>query len=144
MEILPGSKIVGKSGKVLLVDRIEGEKLICGDRYVLPSAVVKVIPPDPPQSDPPPTPTSPPTAIQIGDRLRRMPAKRTPYPASWFGKDAVGNPLPDMRPSISELVGTVTGFASDGFKVRTVEGRNFRVSHEAIELGEWIRVPEEN
>lgn len=66
MEILPGSKIVGKSGKVLLVDRIEDGKLICGDRYVLPSAVVKVIPPDPSQSEPPPAPKKP-KPLAVGD-----------------------------------------------------------------------------
>jgi hypothetical protein len=86
-----------------------------------------------------PATTPKPPAIQIGDRLRRLPAKRTTYPAGWFGKDAVGNPLADIRPSVSELVGTVTGFAPDGYKVRTIDGRNFRVSHEAIEFGEWMR-----
>jgi hypothetical protein len=141
-KISPGSIVIGTSGIPLTVLAIEPDYLLLEKpdgttAKAKHSAIVRVL-------SQPPTPTPPSTAIQIGDQLRRMPAKRTPYPAGWFGKDAAGNPLPDMRPSISELVGTVTGFASDGFKVRTVEGRNFRVSHESIELGEWIRVPEEN
>jgi hypothetical protein len=46
MNILPGSKIVGASGKSLVVDRAEGEILICGDRRIKLSAVVKVEPPE--------------------------------------------------------------------------------------------------
>jgi hypothetical protein len=57
MNILPGSKIVGASGNTLVVDRLEGEILICGDRRIKPSAVVWVIPPEP---TPPPAKISPP------------------------------------------------------------------------------------
>jgi hypothetical protein len=59
--ILPGSRIVGKSGKILTVDRIEGDILICGDLRVKPSAVVRVIPPLIVYS---------PKALKIGDRVR--------------------------------------------------------------------------
>lgn len=48
MNILPGSKIVGVSGKILVVDRAEGEILICGDRRIKFSAVVRVEPPSEP------------------------------------------------------------------------------------------------
>jgi hypothetical protein len=56
MNILPGSKIVGASGKTLVVDRVEGEILICGDRRIKFSAVALVIPP-------------PPTKLALGDTV---------------------------------------------------------------------------
>jgi hypothetical protein len=46
MKITPGSRIAGKSGKYLTVDRIEGDILHCGEVRVLLSAVVRVIPPN--------------------------------------------------------------------------------------------------
>lgn len=45
MKITPGSRIVGKSGKYLTVDRIEGDILYCGELTVRAFAVVRVIPP---------------------------------------------------------------------------------------------------
>jgi superfamily II DNA or RNA helicase len=48
MEVKEGSRIVGQSGAVLVVDRIEDNLLICGDRLVKLSAVKAVIP-GPPQ-----------------------------------------------------------------------------------------------
>jgi hypothetical protein len=51
MSIFPGSKITGLSGKTLIVDRIEGEILICGDRRIKLSAVVNI---EPPQKAPAP------------------------------------------------------------------------------------------
>jgi hypothetical protein len=75
MEILPGSKIVGQSGKVLLVERIERGLLVCGDRLIKPSAVVRVIAPDPPQSDPPPAPKKP-QPLAVGDTCY--------YCGSWY------------------------------------------------------------
>jgi hypothetical protein len=141
-KISPGSIVIGTSGIPLTVLAIEPDYLLLEKpdgttAKARHSAIVRVL-------SQPPTPTPSPTAIQIGDRLRRLPTKRTTYPAGWFGKDAAGKPLADMRPSVSELVATVTGFAPDGYKVRTIDGRNFRVSHEAIELGEWMRVLGQN
>jgi hypothetical protein len=43
--ILPGSKIVGTSGAILVVDRVEGKDIFCGDRRIALSAVVRVLPP---------------------------------------------------------------------------------------------------
>jgi hypothetical protein len=40
-----GSTIIGKSGKKLIVDRIEGNTVYSGDLKILASAVVRVIPP---------------------------------------------------------------------------------------------------
>ena len=45
MKINIGSTIIGKSGKKLIVDLIEGDILHCGDLKILASAVIKVIPP---------------------------------------------------------------------------------------------------
>lgn len=139
VEILEGSIVAGKSGKPMKVVRVDGNGLVLesetGIVKAKRSAIVEVL------SSPP----SQPQPIQIGDRLRRLPAKRTPYPARWFGEDLKGQPLPDTRPSVSEVEGVVTGFAVDGgVKVRTDDGRNFRVSQVAIELGEWVPVMEEN
>jgi hypothetical protein len=61
MNILPGSKIVGASGKCLVVDRMEGEILICGDRRIKLSAVLKVEPP------PKPEPPAKPAPLAVGD-----------------------------------------------------------------------------
>jgi hypothetical protein len=61
MEITPGSRIVGKSGKCLTVDSIEGNILYCGGLTVIASAVVRVIPP---------AIVYPPTAFKKGDRVR--------------------------------------------------------------------------
>jgi hypothetical protein len=91
-----GAIVAGKSGtplKVLAIDT-DGDLILqkpdLSEVVAKRSAIIEILEP--------PTPKPSPTAIQIGDRLRRMPAKRTPYPAGWFGKDAAGNPLPDMRP----------------------------------------------
>jgi hypothetical protein len=46
-KITPGSIIVGKSGKKLIVDRVEGDTIYSGDLKIFKSAVVKVIPPRP-------------------------------------------------------------------------------------------------
>jgi hypothetical protein len=139
LKFCEGAIVTGTSGTLLTVLAIEPEYLLLQKpdgtevraKY---SAIRQVLPPPPK-----------PRPIQIGDRLRRLPAKRTPYPASWFGKDSKGQPLPDTRPPVLEVEGTVTGFAIDGgVKVRAGDGRNFRVSQEAIEQGEWVRVQEEN
>jgi hypothetical protein len=45
MKVIPGSRIIGKSGKSLIVDRIEGKILHCGERKIEASAVVEVITP---------------------------------------------------------------------------------------------------
>jgi hypothetical protein len=50
-----GSTIIGKSGKKLIVDRIEGDTVYSGDLKILASAVVRVIPPL--------------TEFKIGDRV---------------------------------------------------------------------------
>jgi hypothetical protein len=47
LEIRPGAIIVGNSGKSLVVDRVEGDLLICGERQIGIEAVVKFIPPRP-------------------------------------------------------------------------------------------------
>jgi hypothetical protein len=44
-KIIPGSTIIGASGKKLMVDRVEGDTIYSGDLKVLKSAVVRVIPP---------------------------------------------------------------------------------------------------
>ena len=56
MKITPGSTIVGKSGKKLSVDRVEGDVIYSGNITILKSAVVKVIPPA--------------TSFKIGDRVK--------------------------------------------------------------------------
>jgi hypothetical protein len=56
MQIRPGATIVGKSGKKLVVDTIDGDLLICGDRKIGIEAVVQVIPPRP-------------KAFKLGDRV---------------------------------------------------------------------------
>jgi len=55
LEVRPGDSIVGKSGKKILVDRIEGDLLFCGDRRIGIEAVVRVIQPT--------------TSFKIGDRV---------------------------------------------------------------------------
>ena len=45
LKITPGCTIVGKSGRQLLVDRVVGKSIFCGDRRIEREAVVKVIPP---------------------------------------------------------------------------------------------------
>jgi hypothetical protein len=45
MNILQGSRIVGESGQVLVVDRVEGEIIFSGNRRIKTSAVVRVEPP---------------------------------------------------------------------------------------------------
>jgi hypothetical protein len=44
-EITIGSTIIGKSGKKLIVDRVEGDTIYSGDLKILSSAVIEVIPP---------------------------------------------------------------------------------------------------
>ena len=56
LEVTPGSRIVGASGKILLVDRVEGRSIFCGDRRISLDAVVQVIPP--------------PTKFKLGDRVK--------------------------------------------------------------------------
>jgi hypothetical protein len=46
-EITIGSTIIGKSGKKLIVDRVEGDTIYSGDLKILSSAVIEVIPPSP-------------------------------------------------------------------------------------------------
>jgi hypothetical protein len=46
-KIIPGSIVIGKSGKRLIVDEIEGDTIYSGGLKILASAVVKVIPPRP-------------------------------------------------------------------------------------------------
>jgi hypothetical protein len=46
-EITIGSTIIGKSGKKLIVDRVEGDTIYSGDLKILLSAVIEVIPPAP-------------------------------------------------------------------------------------------------
>ena len=45
LKITPGCTIVGKSGRQLLVDRVEGKSIFCGNLKIEIAAVVKVIPP---------------------------------------------------------------------------------------------------
>ena len=56
LEVIPGARIVGASGKILLVDRVEGKSIFCGDRRIGIEAVVKVIPPT--------------TEFKLGDRVQ--------------------------------------------------------------------------
>ena len=51
LKITPGCTIVGKSGRQLLVDRVEGKSIFCGDRRIEREAEVKVIPPSKSQED---------------------------------------------------------------------------------------------
>jgi hypothetical protein len=44
-KITPGSTIIGKSGKALIVDRVDGDTIHSGELKILISAVVRVIPP---------------------------------------------------------------------------------------------------
>ena len=55
-KIIPGSTIIGASGKKLIVDRVEGDTIYSGDWKVLKSAVVRVIPPG--------------TRFNLGDRVK--------------------------------------------------------------------------
>ena len=55
MKITIGSTIIGKSGKRLIVDRVEGDTIYSGDLKILTSAVVQVIPPA--------------TRFKLGDRV---------------------------------------------------------------------------
>ncbi len=66
LKIRPGYKIVGKSGSELMVDAVEGDLLICGDRKIGIEAVVRVIAP---RADIP-SPSAPrPKAFELGDRV---------------------------------------------------------------------------
>ncbi|MFM2305218.1 MAG: hypothetical protein RLZZ135_2631 [Cyanobacteriota bacterium] len=55
-KITPGSTIIGKSGKKLIVDRVEGDIIYSGDLKILSTAVVRVIPPA--------------TRFKLGDRVK--------------------------------------------------------------------------
>lgn len=55
IKITIGSTIIGKSGKKLKVDRIEGDTIYSGNLKILTSAVVRVIPPT--------------TNFKVGDRV---------------------------------------------------------------------------
>jgi hypothetical protein len=59
-KITIGSTIIGKSGKKLIVDRVEGDTIYSGDLKILSSAVVEVIPPPKPKSRP----------LVLGDRVK--------------------------------------------------------------------------
>jgi hypothetical protein len=61
MKIIPGSRIVGKSGTYLTVDSMDGDILYCGGLKVLTSAVLRVIPPPI---------VYPPVKLKIGDRVK--------------------------------------------------------------------------
>ena len=61
IEITPGSTIIGKSGKKLIVDRIEGDTIYSGSLKILSSAVIEVIPP---------APKSKPRPLVPGDSVR--------------------------------------------------------------------------
>ena len=57
LEVIPGATIIGKSGKKLLVERVEGKIVFCvGHLKVRLDAVVKVIPPT--------------TELKLGDRVQ--------------------------------------------------------------------------
>ena len=57
LKIRPGAIIIGKSGKKLLVERVDGEIIFCkGDLKVRIEAVVQVIPPT--------------TFFRVGDRVQ--------------------------------------------------------------------------
>jgi hypothetical protein len=60
-EITIGSTIIGKSGKKLIVDRVEGDTIYSGDLKILLSAVIEVIPPAPKSKTP---------KLVLGDRAR--------------------------------------------------------------------------
>ena len=55
-KIIPGSTIVGASGKKLIVDRVEGDTIYSGNLKILASAVVRVI--------------LPVTRFKLGDRVK--------------------------------------------------------------------------
>ena len=48
-KITVGSTIIGKSGKKLIVDRVEGDTIYSGDWKILSSAVIEIIPPPKPK-----------------------------------------------------------------------------------------------
>jgi hypothetical protein len=134
LEIKPGDVVVGETGTPLAVLAVEPDHLLLekpdGTTIKIKRTAVLHLVLEPTPID---------QAFQLGDLVRRLPAARTSYPASWFGKDAEGQPLPDMRPNVSELLATVTGFTADGYKVRTADGRTFRVSQDAIDSGSWVK-----
>ena len=55
-KIIPGSTIVGASGKKLIVDRVKGDTIYSGNLKILASAVVRVI--------------LPVTKFKLGDRVK--------------------------------------------------------------------------
>jgi hypothetical protein len=139
MNILPGLKIVGVSGNTLVVERLEGEILICGDRRIKQSAVVKVIPPEPTRPPAKVEPPPEPTGIVIGDRLTRGTLAKKPYPKGWF-PDGI-----DSRPTtIDAISATVTGFSADGYWAITDEGKQYHISEYSIECGDWKIVRQNN
>jgi hypothetical protein len=62
VKITPGSIVIGKSGKRLIVDAIEGDTIYSGGLKILASAVVKVIPPV--------------TRFKLGDRVEYIGSNR--------------------------------------------------------------------
>jgi hypothetical protein len=132
MKIQVGSVVTGKSGKLRLVVAIHDDGLELEDAdgrwKVRHSAITQVL------SHPAMS------VIQVGDRLRRLRARQTSYPVTWFGKDSTGQLRPDFRPSLTEIEVTAIAFTRSGFKTRTDDGRIFHVSQEAIDLGEWVQV----
>jgi hypothetical protein len=62
VKITPGSIVIGKSGKRLIVDAIEGDTIYSGGLKILASAVVKVIPPV--------------TRFKLGDRVKYIGSNR--------------------------------------------------------------------
>ena len=142
LELKIGAVIAGNKGTTAVIKAIDGDVVELFDIdngrsvKVRRSAIVRVLSQISPELET--------TSIQIGDRLHRLPAKRTSYPASWFGKDDRGSPIPDIRPSISEIFGTVTGLTSDGYEVQADDGRYYRVSDDAIDGGAWVKVLGQN
>jgi hypothetical protein len=122
-----GSTIFGATGKGLKVDRIEGDLLVCGDRLIKFSAVLRVENPLPRE---PPTPDRTP---KIGDRLRRKPAPKNRYPKKWHEGET------DNRPTTCGPIAsaTITKFSDSGFWVLTPDQKRFHISHESLEDGVW-------
>jgi hypothetical protein len=133
LNVLPGSTIVGESGKALVVDRVDGDIIISGDRRIKLSAVVRVVPPLPPPTE---IIEIEPPEIHIGDRLRRKQLRQTHYPPKWHLRGI------DERPrSIPSIEAVVTKFSPDGYWVEAA-GDLYHVPESAIEAGDWELVSE--
>jgi hypothetical protein len=127
MKIIPGSIVVGQSGKPLKVVAIDGEDLVLESDIgelikAARTAVLSVLSPPPPDR------------IQVGDYLRRRPKNSVQYPAALLGNDSQRNAL--VVYPIRKAV--VEGLSNDGYWVRSIDdGEIFHVPITAIEDGVW-------